>query len=282
MMYVGLLIASVTLLLGHPMSGQRVFDGQDAAAKASTFLSRMGVSGKLSLTALTDADGKAWGRSGKIWVVGLENGSGSWGVNIDLDGRVRFVSGKLNKPSGRGAMTPEEIRRAATKMLDRLGGHPPVDVEAFQNGNEIFATFLDRVGGRSLFNHNPLYGYILRFDPAAMTLTYLIDEHEPPKVNALKPLIDQAKAEEIFSGYLPSDALYKQAQDFVKVLHGTVGKRLDLGYFKLPKEHTARLVWRMTLTTRSPGPEHDFGEISRLVDALTGKLLAPDFNSSER
>lgn len=263
--------------------GQRVVDGQDAVTKVTAFLARMGVTGNLSLTSLSETDGKSWGRPGKLWIVGLENATGSWGVNIDLDGRVRYVSGKLNTRSAVRSMSPADAKAASIKMLDRLGSHPPVDVETAQfNGGEVFASLRDRVGGRSLFNHNPLYGYILRFDPGSLTLVYLIDEHEPPKPNTLNPRIDEKRATAILKGYLPSEHLYKQAQDFVKVTHGSVGMRVELGYYKLPKEPTARLVWRGTLTVKSPGPEHDFGEVSRLVDAVTGRLLAPDFNSSER
>ncbi|HWA82646.1 MAG TPA: hypothetical protein VG820_04400, partial [Fimbriimonadaceae bacterium] len=94
-MHVGWLIASVTLLAGRSMPGQRVVDGQDAVTKASAFLSRMGVAGNLSLTSLAETDGRAWGRPGKLWVVGLEGASGSWGLNLDPEGRVRYVSGKL-------------------------------------------------------------------------------------------------------------------------------------------------------------------------------------------
>lgn len=263
-------------------AGQRPIDGEIAMQRFEAFLRRGGITQKLEIESLSQTSTVPYYAKTKLWQVGMRSGRDSFSCSIDELGRVRYYSARLASRSTTTTLSRAQAEQKAWQMLDRLGKHPPVYLEdAQQNGPEIFAQFKISTSGKPLFNYNPLYGYILRFTPDGK-LIYLIDEAETLRPNASQPKVSERAATALLSGQKEVAQAKEQGAKFVLATHATWGMKLELGYYKLPGEPTARLVYRGILTQTISGHTGEHLRVPALVDAITGKLFTPDYNSSER
>src|ERR1044072_2681071 len=252
-------------------AGQRSVDGEEALSRFQSLLRRGGVTGTLDVESLSQTRDVPYYAKTKLWQIGVKSGNETWSGNVDEHGRVRYVCASFLSGGPVPKLTQAQIDHKAWSMLQKLGDHPPVYLQTAQlDGPVIMATFKMSTNGLRLFNLNPLYGYIVKFTPSGK-LTYLIDEAESLMPNAKSPKVTEAAARSMLEKHNDIVEAKHRSEKFVEMTHATWGMKAELGYYKLPGESKARLVWRGSLTQTISGHTHEQMEVPSLIDAVTGK-----------
>lgn len=261
-------------------------DGEDIYRAAESELAKLGFRGPRRLVVLDQFPTSTWGYPSKTY----------WSVSYNRPGTKKFIMMNLS-PSGRiytfyntygkdsdwparstNRFDKVRARFLAQHLLDRFDHHE-CRFDSIGQGEHILSASFDLVvNGRLFFNLNPHYGYTLSWDPATQEVDTFMSNEVIPPLNSTRPKITQEAARRAFLTYARSSpASDGTAQMLVRPpLPMKSELRVELGYFHWKNERDARLVWHATVGSRYQGVYQQTGPLMVLVDAQTGKLIAPD------
>jgi hypothetical protein len=225
------------------LNSQGSIDGEQAIQKARDFAKQLQINCPLSITTLVYRDNN---KLEPVWSIGFTHGQkekGSVIASVDMHGKIVYfcaVTGDQKAlPSGI-AQYPSVLKQAR-ELLDRLTDVEPVDRTPTIGTGEFFvaASFYVLRNGLRFYNANPSYRYLIGFDPGGESYRWFAPPPPLPPVASPTPTIKSSDAMK------RAEKASKQNMSQMSEPKQIVGfeAKSKLGYFLVPGEATARLVW---------------------------------------
>jgi hypothetical protein len=257
-------------------------DAEGAIQLARTFAEKLQFDQKLTVTGVrfsgVNDEPPAW----RIGFACEGEGKGHVAVNVSSDGKVTYFSADsgVERVFPPGIAQEPEVTAQARELLARVSDGRPVDnTPVIGTGeHQVLATFYVLKNGLRFYSMNPSHAYLIGFDPGGKENRWFAPPPPMPSVASAVPSVAKAAAVDMAARAAQPASEKVVNPEQVEGIKGDA----KLGYYLVPKEEVARLVWVVELAIdRNLGGTHVSGFWRTVyVDAHAGSVFYVEDDAS--